>query len=214
MPVFSRGFAYAAVIPRGFTGLRQEVMVWTLLTCHQCYRTLNWLAKGDCGLGSLIRLRWCRVTTLDVARVTLGCADPAREHPPHFSSVSCCQLDFIDRRTPQVTISSCINRDASSVFITVDSQTLACCCSPRRAFPPSPIMPAFPQVNVSRVDVDQWQPPSTSQASPSTLQSLLFNILTVALAAATLVVACSHFMHQRKSKKDRHVIRGMCGRSS
>jgi len=76
-----------------------------------------------------------------------------------------------------------------------------------------PTMPASPQVNVSRVYVDQWQPPSASQASESTLQSLLFNILTVALAAATLVVACLHFMHQRKSKRDRDVFHGTRGHS-
>lgn len=51
-------------------------------------------------------------------------------------------------------------------------------------------------VNASQVSGGLWQSSIASRTDQSSVQGLLFNILTVLLAAATLAVACMHFFHQ------------------
>lgn len=60
-------------------------------------------------------------------------------------------------------------------------------------------MPALPQ-NTSNAHV--LQPPSTGarHLEESSLQTLLFDTLTVLLAAASFVVATLHFIHQKREK--------------
>ncbi|KAF1966560.1 hypothetical protein BU23DRAFT_316566 [Bimuria novae-zelandiae CBS 107.79] len=57
-------------------------------------------------------------------------------------------------------------------------------------------MPALPQNNSAQ----GYRFPTNSmyEADPPGMQTLLFNILMVLLAVATLVVACIHFAHQRR----------------
>lgn len=59
-------------------------------------------------------------------------------------------------------------------------------------------MGAFPRMDASQTI--QWPPnPKPSPPDSSDLQTLLFNIMSIVLAAATLLVACLHFAHQRRA---------------
>lgn len=44
-----------------------------------------------------------------------------------------------------------------------------------------------------------WQPDIIPQADAPTVQNLLFNVVTVALASASLFIALLHLLHQRKA---------------
>ena len=59
-------------------------------------------------------------------------------------------------------------------------------------------MPVLPPTNGSLAL--QW-PAADAEGEEPQLQTFLFNIITVCLAAASLVVACFHFAYQRKGAK-------------
>ncbi|KAF2680920.1 hypothetical protein K458DRAFT_458027 [Lentithecium fluviatile CBS 122367] len=64
------------------------------------------------------------------------------------------------------------------------------------------------RVDANGASTGQLQSPGASHANGANganIQTLLFNILTVVLAAATLAVACFHAFHQRRPNRGRDV---------
>ncbi|KAF2680919.1 hypothetical protein K458DRAFT_392584 [Lentithecium fluviatile CBS 122367] len=59
--------------------------------------------------------------------------------------------------------------------------------------------------NASQAHADQWQALTPPRADNSKMQALLFNVLTVILAAGTLVVAFIHIVHQWRQIRGRDV---------
>jgi hypothetical protein len=70
-------------------------------------------------------------------------------------------------------------------------------------------MPAIHLPAISNLSIEAPTSQVSQVQEESPLRTLLFNIMAIGLAAATLVVACLHFCHQRKERERNSQMHGM-----